>query len=317
MTDTISATAPLYLCIALGFVLARLGFFAKTEFRLLGKFVIQVALPCLLLSSIASHPIAEILNPGYLTAYLLGSLGVLFLFYAASGRHSESAKQRTIVNAMGVCSSNSAFIGYPIVLATLGSVASLALALNMLVENLAMLPVLLVLAERVRLQSKNSRSMVRGIGKTLLQNPLIWAIVMGGVLSVFDLQLPLPVSRTIVIFSQSSVAVSLFVIGGSLQGVVRKGLFRRVSPIAFAKLVLHPLMVVLGLWFVALLGLPVRPVALRSAEVLLAAMPMMSIYPILAQPFGQEDVAAAALVVTTIASFLSLNFLLWLLSGFA
>jgi hypothetical protein len=49
------------------------------------------------------------------------------------------------------------------------------------------------------------------------------------------------------------------------------------------------------------------------AAVLLAAMPMMGIYPILAQSYGKEDLGAAALLVTTIASFFSLSGLIWLM----
>ena len=48
------------------------------------------------------------------------------------------------------------------------------------------------------------------------------------------------------------------------------------------------------------------------AAVLLAAMPTMSIYPILAQAYGHEDRSAAALLIATIASFFTLSALLWL-----
>ena len=39
---------------------------------------------------------------------------------------------------------------------------------------------------------------------------------------------------------------------------------------------------------------------------------MMSIYPILAQSYGRRDLGAAALLVTTVASFFSLSGLIWL-----
>jgi hypothetical protein len=40
---------------------------------------------------------------------------------------------------------------------------------------------------------------------------------------------------------------------------------------------------------------------------------MFGIYPILTQKHGHEGLSAAALLVTTMASFFSLNGLLWLL----
>jgi predicted permease len=42
-------------------------------------------------------------------------------------------------------------------------------------------------------------------------------------------------------------------------------------------------------------------------------MPMLGIFPILAQRHGHEDTAAAALLITTIASFFTLSGLLWML----
>ena len=54
----------------------------------------------------------------------------------------------------------------------------------------------------------------------------------------------------------------------------------------------------------------------RTAAVLSAAMPMLGIYPILGQKYGQADLCASALLVTTIASFFTLSSLLWVLKNF-
>ena len=48
---------------------------------------------------------------------------------------------------MGLCASNSAFVGYPIALQLFGPAASVALALCSLVENLLVMPLSLALAE--------------------------------------------------------------------------------------------------------------------------------------------------------------------------
>ena len=47
--------------------------------------------------------------------------------------------------------------------------------------------------------------------------------------------------------------------------------------------------------------------------VTLACVPMLSIYPIIGQKYGQEGLCAAALVATTAASFLSISAILWLI----
>jgi len=125
--------------------------------------------------------------------------------------------------------------------------------------------------------------------------------------------LPEPVLRAINLFALSSAGLSLFVIGGTLVGLPLAGLGQQIMPIAFGKLVLHPLAVFAAVMALPMLGLAALEPSLRMAAVLLAAMPMMGIYPILAQSYGKEDLGAAALLVTTIASFFSLSGLIWLL----
>jgi predicted permease len=100
--------------------------------------------------------------------------------------------------------------------------------------------------------------------------------------------------------------VALFVIGGSLVGLKLAGVRRDLAWVAMGKLILHPLAVFTLLWLLP----PIAP-ELRIAAVLFAAMPMLSIYPVVAQKYGLEGFTAAALLVTTIASFFSISALLW------
>ena len=74
------------------------------------------------------------------------------------------------------------------------------------------------------------------------------------------------------------------------------------------KLVLHPLAV-----FGALALLPPLPADLRTCAVLFAAMPMLSVYPVLAQRYGQEKLCAAVLLAATASSFVTITLLLWFL----
>ena len=79
MFDILAITGPIYLCILAGWASVRWDFFTKADMRVLGKFVLQIALPALLFNALASRPLAEVMRPGYLLAFTLGSLAVLSL----------------------------------------------------------------------------------------------------------------------------------------------------------------------------------------------------------------------------------------------
>jgi predicted permease len=59
--------------------------------------------------------------------------------------------------------------------------------------------------------------------------------------------------------------------------------------------------------------LPQLDESTRTAALLMSAMPMMGTYIVLAQLYGKEDISAAALLMTTAASFFTLSALLWVL----
>jgi len=80
--------------------------------------------------------------------------------------------------------------------------------------------------------------------------------------------------------------------------------------VALAKLLLHPLAVFAMLWLLP----PIDP-PLRMAAVIYASMPMLSIYPILAQRYHYEGFCAAALLVATLLSFVTVSIVLWLMTS--
>ncbi|MFV0429054.1 MAG: hypothetical protein ACK5KO_06480, partial [Arachnia sp.] len=85
------------------------------------------------------------------------------------------------------------------------------------------------------------------------------------------------------------------------------GIRADVVPVIAGKLLLHPLAVWLGLGLMAALGLGVADPELAAAAVIMAAMPVMSIYPILAQRYGEDRTAALAMFAMTALSFFSIS----------
>ncbi len=274
--------------------------------RVLGQFVLRFALPALLFTMLARRSVAEIFDARYLLVYLGGSLIALAAGWFYARRHPAS--YRAFVG-MGMAFSNSGYVGVPVLLPWLGPEAAVAIALTMIVENLLMLPLVLTLAERDGARRASVAAALRDIATTLLRHPLVLAIAAGVVVAALGLTLPAPLQRAVDMMAQASAAVALFVIGGSLVGLQLQGQRLDLAAVALGKLVLHPLAVAALAWW-----LLADNMLLRTAAIALAAMPMLGIYPVLAQKHGHEGFCAAALLVTTVASFFTLSGLLWWLS---
>lgn len=312
MPDILSITGPIYLAIGLGYLTTRRGWFSAADIRIFGKFVLHLALPAMLFNALVRRPITEILVPGYVLVYLGASLLVVAAGMAWRQRLCGEPAPEAAVKVMGMVCSNSGYVGFPILLLTLPQVAGVALALNMVVENLIVIPLLLALAERGRGPPGAGWQVVAQSLARLLRNPLIIGLAAGLLVTLAGWQLPTPVQRTVDMFAAASAALSLFVIGGSLVGQSVRGMARVVAPVVAVKLLVFPLLVFLAAQALPWLGVAPLTPALLQAAVLMAAMPMMGIYPVLALQYGLQGMAAAAMLLATVASFVSLNGLLGL-----
>ncbi len=312
MTDVVTITGTVFLLIGLGYVSVRQGMFSQRDLRVFGKYVVNFALPALIFSAVASRDIGEVFNLGYIGAYLTGAVSVLFLGYFWSRHVARQTRLESTFQAMGMSCPNSGFVGYPILLMAMPSLASTALALNMVVENLVLIPLILILAERATGSAKGW-ALVREIARRLAFNPIILALVCGLVVSLLGLKLPDILAKPVSLISSSSAAISLLVIGGTLVGLPIKAIDGRIAMVVFGKLILLPACVWAGTRIMQAIGYGIGSDQLEMAAILVAATPAMGIYPILAQRYGQEDNAALAMLVMTVMSFFTISAMLFLI----
>lgn len=302
MISVFSITTPIFLIILIGYTATRKGLIEKDGIRSLGIFVIQFALPALIFRSLSQRSFTEIIDPSYLLAYGCGSLAMFVGMFSYARLVLHRSIAASSMQALGSSASNSGFIGYPIAMIVAGPAAGVALALTMMVENILIIPLALVVAESDRHQDKTVWRLAIPLANRMARNPLIIAILLGMAASLSGLQLPGPLLKSIDMLAMASGAVALFAVGGALVGLTIRGMLADMSRIVAGKLILHPLVIVL----VSLLLPPMAP-DLRKAMIVLASGPMLSIYPLLGQNFGQEQVCAATLILATVLSFLTVS----------
>lgn len=313
MGTVIAITLPIFLVVGLGFAVTKGGLFSVADMRIFGRFVISIALPALLFNAIAKRDVAEVFDAGFMGFYAAASLLVLGIGVLWFHRLQGMPLDRAGICIMGTACSNSGYMSFPILLLAFPDLAPNVLAMALLVENLLIIPVVLVLIAMGRGRGAGVGTMIWGIARDLLRRPLILGLVAGLAWSVLRLPLPEVVDRGLTMISSASVALALFVIGGSLAGVALRGNVALAAQITLGKLVLHPLLALLALALAAALGGPVLAPDLRACLLIACAVPMLGVYPIFAQEVGMEGLASLALLVTTALSFFTLSLALALL----
>ena len=312
MSEILAIIGPVFIIIAIGFIAVRNEVVTKAECRGLGKFVITFALPAMMFKALSERSFAEVMNTNYLIAYALGSLAAFgFGLGWARWKQGESL-QASAIRGLGTSVSNG-FIGYAMLLQFLGPASVVALALSFIVENILMIPLVLALAEGSGSSGqKIHRIVLQTLGR-LVKNPLILSIAAGVGCAVLEVKLPGPLAKVVELFALGAVSVALFVIGGTLVGQKVEGMVGKIGVITVGKLIVHPLAV-----FGAFMLVPAVDPLLMAAALTISSIPMLSIYPILGQKYGQEGLCAAALVVTTTAAFFTISTVIWLIrSGIA
>jgi malonate transporter and related proteins len=302
MVSVLSITLPIFLLIGLGYAATARGLTTKDNIRGIGVFVLRFALPALIFRALSQRNVGDILDLRYLSVYGLASLAA----FASMFIYRRFVEKRSVgisaMSALGVSCSNSGFVGFPVAVMVVGGPAVVALSMSMLIENLVIIPLGLALAESEARRDSRLDEMLFYVFRRLTRNPLVLAIVFGAAASAARLHLPEPLFRAVDLLANASVAAALFAVGGALAGITLKGLGVEVGLIVAAKLCLHPLLVFAGLHLFPGVAPP-----LAKSMVIFASAPMLSIYPLVAQNFGFERQAAAALLGATVFAFLTMS----------
>lgn len=296
------AIIPLFLLMALGFLSVRSGYFAAENIRALAELVLRIALPALIFYSLTGVTLSEAVLPGFIAAYAAGSLAIFATGILLARRLFGMDLPTSALVAIGMACSNSGFMGYPIALEFLGPLAAKVLAQCMIVENLVMIPLAMALGTPGGGASRGAAIRAQVVG--LLRNPVVVALAAALIVTGSGLPLPAPVRQTLEMLARMSAPVALFVLGATLAALPLGGIMDRVGLVVCGKLIGHPAAVALAMAVV-----PGVDPAVRAGGILFAAMPMLSIFPILTQRVGQSALAASALLLATATSFGTLSLL--------
>ncbi|NDR57701.1 AEC family transporter [Aliiruegeria sabulilitoris] len=314
MLTVLDIILPIFVLIGAGFVLGRQGIFSANDIRVLGRFVIKLALPALMFNAIASQPIGAAIQLPYVLIYGLGTVALMVVLYTAFRRAGRYDHITATLATMGSTVSNNGYVGYPILLLAMPGIANQAFAQNLLVENIIFLPILFTMLELGHEDGANRAQIALRTLRRLGSEPLILSIVFGCAFSLLALKLPSAIDRPLHMLAAGASATALMVIGGTLAHLKPKGTRALAGYIVACKLILHPLVIASLIALSTAFGLAEMTPDMRAALILSCAMPPLGVFSVIAQVHGKQGFASATQLGATIGALFTLSALLYVLT---
>ncbi|MRV72936.1 AEC family transporter [Duganella sp. FT92W] len=307
MLAIFAVTFPFFALVLCGYIAVRRGMLPLVAIPGMNTFVLYFALPCMLYRFGASTPIAQLLDPGVFTVYLLCALLIVGITMAATLSHRIDWNNAAF-GALVAAFPNNGFMGVPLLLALIGPRSSGPVIMTIVIDMVITASLCIALS---RVGSGSGRAAVGNALKGMISNPMPWAIALGALTSASGLALPGPVAKTIGLLADAASPVALFTIGAVLarsqMSTADATPLREYVPVALKKLALHPLL----MWCIGhaalRLGLPLDPAAL-DVIILVACLPSASNVAMLAERFGANTGRIARIIlVSTALSFLTFS----------
>jgi predicted permease len=303
---------PVFAVILTGGIVGFTGYLSRTLSDALIHFAYNIAMPALLIVTIAQEPAQSLINWRFLVAFGGGSLLCFVLVFGLmSIRGSRSLASRTM-DGMAASMTNTGFVALPVLKAIYGQHAVLPAAIATVFVAVVMFPTAVILLELGQRDAHGSRTAPMTTVKRIVLSPMVISTLIGMAWSVLGLPMPGPVTAYLGILADALTPCALFAIGLGLSIDGLRANIGRASLLSVVKLVIMPL-IVYGLSVFLRLD-PLYTIA----AVICAAVPTAKTVYILAGAYRSEEMMVASTVsLTTLASIFSLVVWLYGLSGLA
>jgi len=304
--NIIGLALPLLILIALGFAAGRLVGAGRGGLAWLNILVVYFALPALIFRMVAAAPFDRLANGAFVLGTTLSSYIVFMLMFVVATVVGQYPVRIAAIQSCGAAYGNIGYIGLPLALALFGEEGALPAALIICFDsllNLTLVPLLQVFAN-----ARDGGGAGRGAWP-VLANPLILALVLGGLAAYYQVELPTVARQTVDYLADAATPAALFAIGVTIGGQRLEQVGWEVPVIAICKLIAHPVIVLLVL--LAIGGFD--PVWITVA-VLLASLPTAASVFVLANQFeAYVEGISSVILVSTLLSVATVSALLVLI----
>ncbi|MDD4345804.1 MAG: AEC family transporter [Desulfitobacteriaceae bacterium] len=307
LSQIFSRIAVLFIVALIGYIAAKVKILDEVASQRFSKFVINISAPLLIISSVIGNSSLRGIND-ILLALLLAFGYYIIMFFVAipiTKLINVPREERNLYRFMLIFP-NVGFMGFPIINSIYGKDA-------IFYVSIYNLPSIIFLFSLGIYLVRNQKDQMDFNIKQLI-NPSIIAFFIAILIFILKIQLPQMINDTINMLGDITIPLSLLVIGSSLSTVSIKELLleKRLYLITVIGNIIIPVTILL------LLRLIIINKVIIGVTVLLVGMPVASLMVMFCHAYeGNVELAAKAVMFTTLFSIVSIPFLAYLLSRFA
>ena len=285
MQELIFLQLTIFMLVAVGFLIKRIGIIKQEGQKNLNDLVIYVVLPCNILKAFMVDFKNQMASDLLAMLILSILIQVLFVLYGRIVFRKEPEGHRKCLQYGTICS-NAGFLGNPVAEGVFGSY-------GLVLASVFLIPMRIMMWTR-GLATFSGTSDRKATLKKVCTHPCILACILGVILLVTGFRFPEPVTDTITYLGNCNTALSMMVIGMILNDMKASDFL----DLSVMKYTLHRLVILPLIIYIATAFLPISPIV-RGVAVLLSAMPAGATTSILASKYDMEPEFATKMVITS------------------
>jgi predicted permease len=301
---------PVFAVIVSGWLAGWLGYISRSLADGLVHFAYNVAMPALLMTTIAQEPAGNLLQWRFLMAFGGGSLLCFALVFLTVRIAWGCDLAGSTIQGMTAAMTNTGFVALPILHSLYGQPAVLPAAIATVFVAAVMFPLSVILLESKGRSRYPSSTQPVHLARQIALNPMVLSTLAGLAWAIAGWPIPAPVAAYLNILAAALTPCALFAIGLGLSVEGMRAKLAASIALTIVKLVVMPL-VVYGLCVASGLN-PLYTIA----AVVCAAVPTAKTVYILASEYKvEEELVTATVSITTLLSVVTLLGWLYALSG--
>lgn len=301
--QTISVTAPVFSMLFLGVALKRLGLIDAAFINTASALVFRGTLPTLLFLGIVQADLRTALQPALLLYFVLATLGCFLLAWGWAILRCPQADRG--IYTQGAFRGNNGIIGLALATSMYGDYG---LSVGAVLGGVVILSYNTLSAIVLAIYSPEAKTDAWSLTKNILSNPLIIGVLAAIPFAAWQIPLPAWLLTSGEYFAQMSLPLALICIGGTLTlESLRESSGMAISS-SLMKVLWLPLVATLGAWLWGFRDADLAILFLYFASPTAAASFVMA-----KAVGGNHQLAAAIIVLTTLATVVTTNLGLFVL----